>query len=172
MTNAITVILPYKCGGMWVFDDPNVGLRREPFVSGIDKIINTMTQALGITDPEKGFRLLFSGSPFPGFNTILTHIEKDRTTHIPGLMKGDKDEFIPRVERGDWYFHPETGMEGWLCPALLKYFDEAPARLYIKLESDPDADHDISTGFASFGPGGSGYGVLPERWMTSRGGYN
>jgi hypothetical protein len=30
--NAINVIVPYKHNGTWVFDDPGVGLRREPFV--------------------------------------------------------------------------------------------------------------------------------------------
>jgi len=32
--NAINVISPYKHHGMWVFDDPRVGLVQEPFVSG------------------------------------------------------------------------------------------------------------------------------------------
>jgi hypothetical protein len=27
------------------------------------------------------------------------------------------------------------GIEGWLCPALFKYFDKAPAELYAKAES-------------------------------------
>jgi hypothetical protein len=37
--NAINVIAPYKYNGSWVFDDPGVGLRREPFVSGADTMI-------------------------------------------------------------------------------------------------------------------------------------
>ena len=32
MTNALNVIYPYKCEGLWVFDDPRVGLDKEPFV--------------------------------------------------------------------------------------------------------------------------------------------
>ena len=32
--NAISVLFPYKYEGMWVFDDPDVGLRHEPFVLG------------------------------------------------------------------------------------------------------------------------------------------
>ena len=31
--NEINVISPYKHHGMWVFDDPDVGLNREPFVA-------------------------------------------------------------------------------------------------------------------------------------------
>jgi hypothetical protein len=33
--NAINVISPYKYLGMWVFDDPRVGLSQEPFVAGV-----------------------------------------------------------------------------------------------------------------------------------------
>jgi hypothetical protein len=38
--NAINVIAPYKHLGMWVFDDPRVGLSQEPFVSGADAMID------------------------------------------------------------------------------------------------------------------------------------
>jgi hypothetical protein len=37
--NAINIIAPYKYLGMWVFDDPRVGLVQEPFVSGADTMI-------------------------------------------------------------------------------------------------------------------------------------
>ena len=32
--NSLFVIAPYKYEGMWVFDDPRVGLSREPFIAG------------------------------------------------------------------------------------------------------------------------------------------
>lgn len=38
--NAINVISPYKHYGMWVFDDPRVGLNQEPFVAGADTWID------------------------------------------------------------------------------------------------------------------------------------
>ena len=38
LMNAINVIAPYKLHGVWVFDDPRVGLVQEPFVAGADKI--------------------------------------------------------------------------------------------------------------------------------------
>jgi hypothetical protein len=34
--DAISVICPYKQAGLWVFDEPAVGLDQEPFVSGIN----------------------------------------------------------------------------------------------------------------------------------------
>ena len=35
---------------------------------------------------------------------------------------------------GNWYYSPELDMEGWLCPALLKYFDEAPRELFVQVK--------------------------------------
>ena len=40
MNNSIFVIKPYKWEGFWVFDDPSVGLVKEPFVGGADSIID------------------------------------------------------------------------------------------------------------------------------------
>ena len=62
--NAINVIAPYKHHGMWVFDDPRVGLSQEPFVAGADTIIDRIVA--DIPDAERDFTLIFSGTPFPG----------------------------------------------------------------------------------------------------------
>ena len=110
--NAISVLFPYKHEGMWVFDDPDVGLRKEPFVFGIDDMIARLVAA--IPDAEKGFRLLFSPTPFPGYTVKL--------------------EWRREEYGGNWYFCPQFKMEGWLCPALFKYFDKAPAELFAKAE--------------------------------------
>jgi hypothetical protein len=37
--NTLWVIHPYRDWGTWVFDDPRVGLRREPFVAGIPEMV-------------------------------------------------------------------------------------------------------------------------------------
>jgi hypothetical protein len=34
--NSLLVIHPYKHDGVWVFDDPAVGLGKEPFVAGAE----------------------------------------------------------------------------------------------------------------------------------------
>jgi hypothetical protein len=67
--NTIGVLAPYKYQGMWVFDDPQVGLTREPFVAGIDTMIDRLVTS--IPGAENGFRLIFSATPFPGFNVKL-----------------------------------------------------------------------------------------------------
>lgn len=114
--NRIGLIAPYKHEGMWVFDDPMVGLHREPFVAGIDVMIDRLVVA--IPNAEKGFRLLFSATPFPGYAAEL---------------KWRREEF-----GGNWYYSPQFDMEGWLCPALFKYFDKTPLELYVRAEPKTD----------------------------------
>ena len=110
--NAINLIAPYRYEGMWVFDDRRVGLDKEPFVSGADTMIDIFVG--DIPNAENGFRLLFSATPFPGYTARL--------------------EWRREEYGGNWYFSPEFKMEGWLCPALLKYFDMAPKEIYVKAE--------------------------------------
>ena len=110
--NALGVIAPYKWEGMWVFDDPAVGLSREPFVSGIDTMIDLLVAE--IPNAEKGFRLIFSERPFPGYTVKL--------------------EWRREEYGGNWYWAEQYKMEGWLCPALFKYFERAPAELYGRAE--------------------------------------
>lgn len=110
MQNALFVIAPYKLHGLWVFDDPNVGLVQEPFVSGVDAMIDHLVA--DFPDADLGFCLLFSPRPFPGYQVVL---ERDRA---------EMD--------GNWYRWDAAQMEGWLCPALFNYFDEAPPQIYVR----------------------------------------
>ena len=112
MSNALMVIFPYRHKGMWVFDDEDVGLNKEPFVSGADTVIDRAIETLGIENADQGFRLIFSASPFPDY-----HLKLD------WLRAGDF---------GNWYKAEQFDMEGWLCPALFKYFDEAPKEIYTR----------------------------------------
>ena len=109
--NALFVIFPYKSQGVWVFDDDRVGLVREPFVSGADDILDVITGA--IPDAGRGVKLVFSAAPFPGYTARF--------------VRG-RSEY-----GGTWYRWPEKGMEGWLCPALFRYFDEAPKELFVRV---------------------------------------
>ena len=108
--NSIIAIHPYKAHGTWVFDDPSVGLRQEPFVSGADTIIDRLVA--DIPDAERGFTLVFSAQPFPGFQAEF--------------------EWRRAEMGGNWYYSRDAGMEGWLCPALLKYFASAPGKIYAQ----------------------------------------
>jgi hypothetical protein len=110
-SNAILVIAPYWSHGTWVFDDPSVGLVREPFVSGVPEILTALVSA--IPNAQQGFRLLFSAKPFPGFQAEYLR----ETTEYSGT----------------WY-RTSDGRRGWLCPALFKYYRVAPERLYVRAE--------------------------------------
>jgi hypothetical protein len=35
---------------------------------------------------------------------------------------------------GNWYYSDKYQMEGWLCPALFKYFAKAPREIYVRAE--------------------------------------
>ena len=111
--NQITVIRPYRLHGTWVFDDERVGLVQEPFVSGVPEIIDFVVRE--IPEAENGFRLLFSAQPFPGYQLRLEHVREEHG--------------------GNWYRWPDQDMEGWLCPALFRYFEQAPSELYCRGES-------------------------------------
>jgi hypothetical protein len=110
--NSLLVIFPYKHQGAWVFDDARVGLFREPFIAGIDTMIDKAVA--DIPDAEKGFRAIFSATDFPGANLKL--------------------EWRREESGGNWYYSDRFKMEGWLCPALLKYFPKAPPEIYVKVE--------------------------------------
>src|SRR5688572_7115304 len=69
LNQKIMVIFPYKHQGTWVFDDEKTGLVREPFIAGIDATIDRLTE--DIPNAEKGFKALFSSSPFPGHTVKL-----------------------------------------------------------------------------------------------------
>src|SRR5207244_12503285 len=62
--NALLVIVPYKYQGTWVFDDPAVGLSREPFIAGIDTMIDKAVA--DIPNVEEGLRASLCARPFPG----------------------------------------------------------------------------------------------------------
>ena len=113
--NAINVIAPYRYEGMWVFDDPEAGLSREAFVSGADTMIDRVVA--DIPDAANGFLMVFSATPFPGYQLKL--------------------EWKREEMGGNWYYSSHLEMEGWLCPALFRYFDEAPKEIYVQVKAKP-----------------------------------
>jgi hypothetical protein len=111
MQNAIFSIRPYRWQNQWVFDDERVQLVKEPFVMGIPEIIESAVAHL--PDPHNGFTVLFNNSGLPGADLTLNRLYEEAG--------------------GNWYQCNQTGMKGWLCPALYKYYPQAPQTLYIKI---------------------------------------
>jgi Family of unknown function (DUF6717) len=111
--NEIYVISPYKHHGTWVFDDSRVGLLQEPFVAGADTWIDRVVA--DIPNAEKGFTLIFSSAPFPSHQYRL--------------------DWRREEGGGNWYYSADLDMEGWLCPALFRYFSDVPASLYAQVKA-------------------------------------
>jgi hypothetical protein len=115
IVNTINVIAPYKYHDTWVFDDPRVGLVQEHFISGADTVIDRAVA--DFLSADRGFFLVFSGQPFPGY--------------VVGLIwcRSDMD--------GNWYYSESLGHEALLHPALLKYFNDVPKALYFQCKAKP-----------------------------------
>ena len=103
--NAIMVISPYWYNGTWVFDDDRAGLVREPFVAGVPEMIDVLVA--DIPNAREGFRLTFSANKFPDFDKKLI------------WLRGDM--------QGNYYKFADSPMEGWICPAMFKYYEKAPS---------------------------------------------
>lgn len=114
MSNSILVIHPYYLEGIWVFDDETRGLKQEPFIAGIDKIIDLSIEKLKIKNSKRGFHLIFSENKFPSFNVEL--------------------EWVKEENGGNWYRDKLSGVTGWLCPALEQYFESTPSNIYIEMK--------------------------------------
>lgn len=114
MPNQIMQIYPYRHRGQWVFDDPARDLLREPFIAGADAIIDAIVAEHAIVNADDGFTLTFSASPFPGFHAKLTRIREEMGGNV----------------------YAYKGMEGWLCPAMFKFFATAPNHIYASA-TDP-----------------------------------
>lgn len=115
LMNSIFVIKPYRYLGMWVFDDAKRGIIEEPFVSGADTLIDLVVK--DVPNADAGFAMLFSADEFP-----------DAHIHL---------EWRRSEKSGNTYWCETLGHEGWLCPALLKYFSEPPKNLYVKIQAIP-----------------------------------
>ena len=109
--NSIMQIEIYQSCGGWAFDDASVGLEREPFVAGIPEIINSLLLCKFGKIPKR-VNLTFSSQPVPGYQIMLTWVRTEGG--------------------GNWYQAP-NGTQGWLCPALFKYFSAAPKKIYVEL---------------------------------------
>ncbi len=103
----------YKNGEVWLFDDEEKHIEREPFVEGSSCLISEIQRRNGLSGDT--LSITFSDEP-------LDH---------------DMHELIWKDSRDDdsWnqYYSPILDMYGWLCPVLLVYFDEAPRKLYVSL---------------------------------------
>ena len=102
--NSIMVIAPTVTTAPGCSTTSDAGLKREAFVGGVPEMIDVLVKK--IPHAEKGFRLTFSAKEFPGYQKKLRWVRGGST--------------------GNWYRLDDPPMEGWLCPALFRYYRKAP----------------------------------------------
>jgi hypothetical protein len=119
----VLTLYPYLLNGTcWVFDDERTGLKEEAFVCGMSEMISRVVEAKGVPNSARGFAMTFAAEPFSGHDVELHWIRPDDNG-------------------GNWYEGTVVGghMEGWLCPALLLYFEQAPRRIFVRCDPLPEA---------------------------------
>ena len=104
----------------WVFDAPEHGLDKEPFVEGMpDIIFNVLyTEGMMFSAIKDGFWITFSDAmfkPAKGHSLHILHRQHER-------------------DHG-WVYTYLGGLDGWLCPALFAYFDEAPQAIFFAAQA-------------------------------------
>jgi hypothetical protein len=130
--NAIRVLGLYRFAGTWVFDDDEVGLKREAFVMGAPTVIDRALLDAGGDYEMREIRLLFSGDPFPDSIEAVSRESPYNflTTRGSRALSDDSP-----MKWGQWYEVPAMDNEtAWLCPATLHYFDDYPERIHFKVE--------------------------------------
>ena len=109
--NSIFSITVEKNNGVWAFTDKSRDLSNEPFVSGADLILDKL--CIEISAPFMKLNLIFADFPFPD--------------HMFSFSKKLSES------GGWWYSSVDFDIDGWLCPAMFKYFKEAPYNIYLKV---------------------------------------
>lgn len=117
----------YKDGALWRFDDLKKNLLAEPFVSGPSEIFDKLKLKLRIK--TRDILLHFSDDSFFGADIVAVYAND---------YVVDKDGNKVEVKSGAYYameFPDEKKVyAGWLCPATLRYFEDYPKNLYVRVE--------------------------------------
>ena len=108
--NSLLAVNPYKKDGLWAIDDELRELTREPLVLGIDSMLDYWDKKLNANNKLK---VVFSNNAFPKYNFHL--------------------EWLREESGGNWYYSKDLKEEGWLCPALYKYFEIAPKEIFMNI---------------------------------------
>jgi hypothetical protein len=111
--NSIQILRPWKEGSTWMFDDEEIGVRREAFVGGASEMITALMDHFGVSPNQDGkIDLIFSHLPFPKAEQLT-------------FVSGDTGGVI-----FSW-----NKMVAWFCPCFFNYFDRdnVPTNLYAQV---------------------------------------
>lgn len=121
-TNSIFTMRVYRHQGMWVFDNPAVGLVKEPFVAGADTVFDHIAfDKYGEVYPadDVTIDIVFSDQPFPGWHVMAEHMGPH--------LSGDNYNIVATE------FDLLEDHDLWLCPALRKYYADAPDKIFMRV---------------------------------------
>ena len=96
---------------MWVFDDSSKDLDKEPLVEGADTLLSMLTD-------KESTVITFSENVFPS-SEIVVEMTEDYSS----------------VNGGTFYYCAQYDHKLWLCPALLKYFNNPPQQIHFSIKS-------------------------------------
>jgi hypothetical protein len=107
----------YKDNGVWMFDDPEKGIEREPFVDGSTELIDFILKEFNLFQgSHRGIDLNFS-----------LYQEEDDMVKVNKIKDmGD-----------DWASYEYKNMTGSLCPVTIQYFGKHPDHFYVKPVKKP-----------------------------------
>ena len=94
-----------------MFDDSKFGVQDQPFVFGLDLILDKMVEGMG--ESQGRVNVLFSSIPFPGAEHCL--------------------EFVREETEGFVYRWEDEKLQGWVSPSLRSYFPDPPSKIYLQL---------------------------------------
>ena len=101
--------------GRWLFDDLDRDIFGEPFVDGMDEILDKLSGIPRSFDSQGRAKMTFSDRTAPQ----LTH-ELQRQEFMHG---------------GYYYRLAGTDDRGWLCPVTMQYFASFPVSLFLRVEA-------------------------------------
>jgi len=104
--------------GQLAFDDDRVGIKNEPFVAGMDKVL----EALALQAGSDTFTLKMRGFAIP--NCDITWTEKPTNEYFEVTLNERLYHNI--VGRSHWYDCKKLEQRVWLCPNLHRYYNIAP----------------------------------------------
>ncbi len=102
----------YKDHGVWMFDDADKGIEREPFVDGSTELIDFILEEFGF--------------PTTGQPPVAVEFGLERTHPDMVEIRKVKDT------GDDWALYRYKDREGALCPVTLAYLGSHPERFYAR----------------------------------------
>jgi hypothetical protein len=121
-SEALNLLPLYRDSGLWCFDHPALQIEKEPFVEGIDTIIDTIAD---IDCPSHGDRLVLDWS-----------VERPKRHSLVWICRLDRPDGV--WNRYELYSVGRPALRGNLCPVLGKFFGATPPPVINFVIYDPE----------------------------------